>query len=148
MNIFIIGAGVMSTGIAQVFATSGHDVMITDISESALTKSIQSIEKTLNKLIEKEKITPEIKLNILSKINATTNLEDAKDAHLVIEAISEKIELKKQLFSKLDSICSDETIFSTNTSSLSITEIASATKLPERVIGMHFFNPAPVMKLV
>lgn len=148
MKVFIIGAGVMSTGIAQVFATGGHDVLITDISESALLNSKKSITKSLSKLVEKEKITEDIKINILSKIETTLNLEDAKDADLVIEAISEKISLKKELFSKLDSICSEKTIFATNTSSLSITEIATATKYPERVIGMHFFNPAPVMKLV
>ncbi|MGL4358104.1 MAG: 3-hydroxybutyryl-CoA dehydrogenase [Cetobacterium sp.] len=148
MKVFIIGAGVMSTGIAQVFATGGHDVLITDISESALLNSKKSITKSLSKLVEKEKITEDIKINILSKIETTLNLEDAKDADLVIEAISEKISLKKELFSKLDSICSEKTIFATNTSSLSITEIATATKYPERFIGMHFFNPAPVMKLV
>ncbi|MGL5351414.1 MAG: 3-hydroxybutyryl-CoA dehydrogenase [Cetobacterium sp.] len=148
MKVFIIGAGVMSTGIAQVFATGGHDVLITDISESALLNSKKSITKSLSKLVEKEKITEDIKINILSKIETTLNLKDAKDADLVIEAISEKISLKKELFSKLDSICSEKTIFATNTSSLSITEIATATKYPERFIGMHFFNPAPVMKLV
>lgn len=148
MKVFIIGAGVMSTGIAQVFATGGHDVLITDISESALLNSKKSITKSLSKIVEKEKITEDIKINILSKIETTLNLEDAKDADLVIEAISEKISLKKELFSKLDSICSEKTIFATNTSSLSITEIATATKYPERFIGMHFFNPAPVMKLV
>ncbi|MGL5312290.1 MAG: 3-hydroxyacyl-CoA dehydrogenase family protein [Peptostreptococcaceae bacterium] len=148
MKVFIIGAGVMSTGIAQVFATGGHDVLITDISESALLNSKKSMIKSLSKLVEKEKITEEIKINILNKIETTLMLEDAKNADLVIEAISEKISLKKELFSKLDSICSEKTIFATNTSSLSITEIATATKHPERVIGMHFFNPAPVMKLV
>ena len=148
MKVFIIGAGVMSTGIAQVFATGGHDVLITDISESALLNSKKSMIKSLSKLVEKEKITEEIKINILNKIETTLMLEDAKNADLVIEAISEKISLKKELFSKLDSICSEKTIFATNTSSLSITEIATATKHPEGVIGMHFFNPAPVMKLV
>ena len=148
MKVFIIGAGVMSTGIAQVFATGGHDVLITDISENALLNSKKSITKSLSKLVEKEKITEDTKISILSKIETTLNLEDAKDADLVIEAISEKISLKKELFSKLDSICSEKTIFATNTSSLSITEIATATKYPERFIGMHFFNPAPVMKLV
>ncbi|MGL5057316.1 MAG: 3-hydroxybutyryl-CoA dehydrogenase [Fusobacteriaceae bacterium] len=148
MNIFIIGAGVMSTGIAQVFANGGHDVLVTDISEIALINSKKSITKTLNKLVEKEKIDEATKSMILSKIYFSQNLEAAKDADLVIEAISENISLKKELFNKLDSICSQNTIFATNTSSLSITEIATATKHPERVIGMHFFNPAPVMKLV
>ncbi|MGL5545164.1 MAG: 3-hydroxybutyryl-CoA dehydrogenase [Cetobacterium sp.] len=148
MKVFIIGAGVMSTGIAQVFATGGHNVLITDISETALLNSKKSITKSLSKLVEKEKITEEIKIDILTKIETTLILEDAKDVDLVIEAISENTSLKKELFSKLDSICSEKTIFATNTSSLSITEIATATKHPERVIGMHFFNPAPVMKLV
>ncbi|MGL6120875.1 MAG: 3-hydroxybutyryl-CoA dehydrogenase [Fusobacteriaceae bacterium] len=148
MNIFIIGAGIMSTGIAQVFANGGHDVLVTDISEIALINSKKSITKTLDKLVEKEKIDTATKNMILSKIYFSQNLEAAKDADLVIEAISENISLKKELFNKLDSICSQNTIFATNTSSLSITEIATATKYPERVIGIHFFNPAPVMKLV
>lgn len=148
MKVFIVGAGVMASGIAQVFATGGHEVLMTDISAETLEKAKKGFIKSLSKLVEKEKITEDRKNEILAKIHTTQNIEDAKDANLVLEAVSEKMAIKKELFSKLDEICSQKTIFATNTSSLSITEIACATKYPERVIGMHFFNPAPVMKLV
>lgn len=148
MKVFIVGAGVMASGIAQVFATGGHEVLMTDISAEALEKAKKGFIKSLSKLVEKEKITEDRKNEILAKIHTTQNIEDAKDANLVLEAVSEKMAIKKELFSKLDEICSQKAIFATNTSSLSITEIACATKYPERVIGMHFFNPAPVMKLV
>lgn len=148
MKVFIVGAGVMASGIAQVFATGGHEVLMTDISAEALEKAKKGFIKSLSKLVEKEKITEDRKNEILAKIHTTSNIEDAKDTDLVIEAVSEKMAIKKDLFSKLDEICSQKAIFATNTSSLSITEIACATKHPERVIGMHFFNPAPVMKLV
>ena len=138
----------MASGIAQVFATGGHEVLMTDISAEALEKAKKGFIKSLSKLVEKEKITEDRKNEILAKIHTTQNIEDAKDANLVLEAVSEKMAIKKELFSKLDEICSQKAIFATNTSSLSITEIACATKYPERVIGMHFFNPAPVMKLV
>ena len=148
MKIFIVGAGVMASGIAQVFATGGHEVLMTDICPEALEKAKKGFIKSLSKLVEKEKITEDRKNEILAKIKTTSNIADAKDANLVIEAVSEKMSIKKDLFTNLDEICSKEAIFATNTSSLSITEIACATKHPERVIGMHFFNPAPVMKLV
>lgn len=148
MKVFIVGAGVMASGIAQVFATGGHEVLMTDISAETLEKAKKGFIKSLSKLVEKEKITEDRKNEILAKIHTTQNIEDAKDANLVLEAVSEKMAIKKELFSKLDEICSQKAIFATNTSSLSITEIACATKYPERVIGMHFFNPAPVMKLV
>ena len=148
MKIFIVGAGVMASGIAQVFATGGHEVLMTDICNEALEKAQKGFVKSLSKLVEKEKISEDRKNEILSKIHTTSNIEDAKDSDLVIEAVSERMNIKKELFSKLDEICSEKTIFATNTSSLSITEIACATKHPERVIGMHFFNPAPIMKLI
>lgn len=148
MKVFIVGAGVMASGIAQVFATGDHEVLMTDISAETLEKAKKGFIKSLSKLVEKEKITEDRKNEILAKIHTTQNIEDAKDANLVLEAVSEKMAIKKELFSKLDEICSQKAIFATNTSSLSITEIACATKYPERVIGMHFFNPAPVMKLV
>lgn len=148
MKVFIVGAGVMASGIAQVFATGGHEVLMTDISAETLEKAKKGFIKSLSKLVEKEKITEDRKNEILAKIHTTQNIEDAKDTNLVLEAVSEKMAIKKELFSKLDEICSQKAIFATNTSSLSITEIACATKYPERVIGMHFFNPAPVMKLV
>ena len=148
MKVFIVGAGVMASGIAQVFATGGHEVLMTDICAEALEKAKKGFVKSLSKLVEKEKITEDRKNEILTKIHTTSNIADAKDADLVIEAVSERMNIKKELFSKLDEICSEKAIFATNTSSLSITEIACATKHPERVIGMHFFNPAPVMKLV
>ncbi|MEG1100187.1 MAG: 3-hydroxyacyl-CoA dehydrogenase NAD-binding domain-containing protein, partial [Cetobacterium sp.] len=148
MKVFIVGAGVMASGIAQVFATGGHEVLITDVNKDILEKAKNGFVKNLSKLVEKVKITEERKNEILSKLNATPDLNDAKDADLVIEAVSEKMSVKKELFGKLDEICDEKTIFATNTSSLSITEIALSTKRPERVIGMHFFNPAPVMKLI
>lgn len=148
MKVFIVGAGVMASGIAQVFAAGGHEVLITDVNKDILEKAKNGFVKNLSKLVEKVKITEERKNEILSKLNATPDLNDAKDADLVIEAVSEKMAIKKELFGKLDEICDQKTIFATNTSSLSITEIALSTKRPERVIGMHFFNPAPVMKLI
>lgn len=148
MKVFIIGAGIMASGIAQVFAMGDHEVLITDISTDTLEKAKKSFIKNLTKLVEKDKITEERMNEVLANIQTTSNIDDAKDANLVLEAVSEKMAIKKELFSKLDTICSKETIFATNTSSLSITEIAYSTKYPERVIGMHFFNPAPVMKLV
>lgn len=148
MKIFVIGAGVMASGITQVFATGGHKVVFTDLSEAAIEKAHKSFEKNLSRLVEKEKITLERKQEILLNICSTNSLEDAKDADLVLEAVSERMDIKKDIFSKLEEICEEKTIFATNTSSLSITEIAFATKRPDKVIGMHFFNPAPMMKLV
>jgi len=145
MKIFVLGSGTMGTGIVQTFASAGFEVYMR---ERTPGKGMKLILKDLDRLLKKEKITEEQKENILSRIKSIQDLQDGKDADLVIEAAVEELELKKELFAELDNICKPEAILATNTSSLSITEIASATKRPDKVIGMHFFNPVPVMKLV
>ena len=147
MKICVIGSGTMGNGIVQTFATKGHKVVIKGHRQESLDKAIASLDKGLSKLVEKGKITSEDKEITMSNISTTLSYEDIKDADLVIEAIVEDIKLKETVFKELDEICEDKTILATNTSSLSITEIASFTKRPEKVIGMHFFNPVPVMKL-
>ncbi|MCK4377565.1 MAG: 3-hydroxybutyryl-CoA dehydrogenase [Actinomycetia bacterium] len=147
-KIMIVGAGQMGSGIAQVCAQSGYDVLLYDIDEKFTKRAIEKITHFLSRGVDKGKITEEDKNKALSKIKTTLNLSDGKDANFIIEAAPENLDLKKKIFSELDEICPEETILSTNTSSLSITEIASATKRPEKFTGMHFFNPAPIMKLV
>ena len=147
MKICVIGSGTMGNGIVQTFATKGHKVVIKGHRQESLDKAIASLNKGLSKLVEKGKITSEDKDITMSNISTTLSYEDIKDADLVIEAIVEDIKVKETVFKELDEICEDKTILATNTSSLSITEIASFTKRPEKVIGMHFFNPVPVMKL-
>lgn len=147
MKICVIGSGTMGNGIVQTFATKGHKVVIKGHRQESLDKAIASLDKGLSKLVEKGKITSEDKEITMSNISTTLSYEDIKDADLVIEAIVEDIKVKETVFKELDEICEDKTILATNTSSLSITEIASFTKRPEKVIGMHFFNPVPVMKL-
>ena len=147
MKICVIGSGTMGNGIVQTFATKGHTVVIKGHRQESLDKAIASLDKGLSKLVEKGKITSEDKDITMSNISTTLSYEDIKDADLVIEAIVEDIKVKETVFKELDEICEDKTILATNTSSLSITEIASFTKRPEKVIGMHFFNPVPVMKL-
>lgn len=147
-KILVVGAGQMGSGIAQVCAQSGYDVLLYDIDEKFTKRAIEKITHFLSRGVDKGKITEEDKNKALSKIKTTLNLSDGKDANFIIEAAPENLDLKKKIFSELDEICPEETILSTNTSSLSITEIASVTKRPEKFIGMHFFNPAPIMKLV
>ncbi len=148
MKAFVIGAGTMGAGIVQAFAEAGFEVVMRDLKEEFVKKGLSSIEKTLERTVEKGRMTEERKQEMLGNITTTTSLEAAKDADIVVEAAVENMEIKKQIFSDLDGICKDECILATNTSSLSITEVASATKRPDKVIGMHFFNPVPVMKLV
>jgi len=148
MNIGVIGSGTMGSGIAQIAATKGHHTILYDIHEEALSKSKQKLEKILNRLIEKGRITAEDKTNIQAKIYYSTDLNDLKESALVIEAIIENTEIKKKLFTQLENIVDAESIIASNTSSLSITSLAAALKKPERFIGIHFFNPAPLMKLV
>jgi len=147
-KIMIVGADQMGSGIAQVCAQSGYDVLLYDIDEKFTKRAIEKITHFLSRGVDKGKITEEDKNKALSKIKTTLNLSDGKDANFIIEAAPENLDSKKKIFSELDEICPEETILSTNTSSLSITEIASATKRPEKFTGMHFFNPAPIMKLV
>jgi len=147
-KIGIIGAGTMGHGIALVSAKAGYDVILADIKEDYVKKGLSSVEKFIDKSVEKGKMTPEDKTHILGRIHGTTNLEDMKDADLVIEAILEQVAMKKEVFQKLDTICKKETLFASNTSTIPITDLASATKRPDRFIGMHFMNPVPLMKLV
>ena len=147
-KIFGIGAGTMGAGIVQAFAQKGYEVIVRDIKDEFVDRGIAGINKGLTKLVSKGKITEEDKEAVLSKITGTTDLGLAADCDLVIEAAVENMEIKKQIFAELDKICKEETILASNTSSLSITEVASATNRPDRVIGMHFFNPATIMKLV
>ncbi len=148
MKICIIGSGTMGNGIVQTFAVAGHEVIIKEIKEDAIERAMKSIDKSLTKLAEKGKISKDEKSEIISRIKSTTHYEEMKDSDIVIEAITENSEIKKAVFKELDQICEQKTILATNTSSLSITDIALATSRPDRVIGMHFFNPVPVMKLV
>lgn len=148
MKIFVLGAGTMGAGIAQTFAAKGFEVIIRDIKDSFVDRGLAGIRNNLDRLVSKQKLTEDEKENILSRLTGTTEMRLAADCDLVIEAAVENMQVKKQIFAELDEICGEATILATNTSSLSITEVASATKRPDKVIGMHFFNPAPVMKLV
>ncbi|WP_226654495.1 3-hydroxybutyryl-CoA dehydrogenase [Pseudalkalibacillus hwajinpoensis] len=147
-TIMVIGAGQMGAGIAQVCANSGYTVYLNDLKQEFIDKGLARIEKNLSKQVSKERITQEDLNETMERLKATTDLQDAKHVDLVIEAAVENMEVKCNLFARLDEIAQDHTILATNTSSLPITEIAAATKRPGKVIGMHFMNPVPVMKLV
>lgn len=144
----VIGAGTMGNGIAQTAAASGFDVVMCDISQDFVDRGVANISKSLDRFVKKETMTEEQKAEVLGRIRTTTALEDLKDCTLVVEAATENFDIKKTIFEKLDTICGPEAILSSNTSSISITKIAAVTKRPEKVIGMHFFNPVPLMKLV
>lgn len=148
MKVFVAGAGTMGVGIAQVFAVYAHDVMLFDVSEELAAKGREMIEARLHKLVEKSELTMEEKLRIVSRIGTSAAPEDAKSSGLIVEAITENAAIKKQFWKQIDSACGADTIFASNTSSLSITELGAIVHRPERFIGMHFFNPAPLMKLV
>ena len=148
-NIAVIGAGTMGNGIAHVFAQSNYNVNLIDISQEALNKGLATITKNLDRLLAKERITLEIKDQTLSKIKTFTSIpEGVKNIDLVIEAATENVDLKLKIFKQLDEVAPINAILATNTSSISITKIAAVTKRPEKVIGMHFMNPVPIMKLV
>ncbi|MEQ8198962.1 MAG: 3-hydroxybutyryl-CoA dehydrogenase [Clostridiaceae bacterium] len=147
-KIFVLGAGTMGAGIVQAFAQKGFEVIVRDIKEEFVDRGLAGIQKNVEKLAAKGKITEEEKDAILSRISGTTDLNAAADCDLVVEAAVENMKIKREIFAELDAICKPETILASNTSSLSITEVAAATKRPDKVIGMHFFNPAPIMKLV
>ena len=148
-NITIIGAGTMGNGIAHAFAQKNYNVTIVDISNENLDRAIATITKNLDRMVTKEKITNEEKINTLKNITTTTNFDSGvKESDLVVEAATENIDLKLKIFKDLDSICKDDTILATNTSSISITQIANNTNRKDKVIGMHFMNPVPIMKLV
>ena len=148
-RIAVIGSGTMGSGIALVFAQAKIDVVLVDVEQKYLDKGIERIKKFLNKSIEKEKITLQESNEVLERVILSTNLEEAtKNIQLVIEAIIENEGAKKDLFKELDSVCSDEVIFASNTSALSISSLAAVTKRPSKFLGMHFFNPPQLMKLV
>lgn len=148
-NITVVGAGTMGNGIAHVFAMNGYQVNLVDISEKALEKALATIAKNLDRMIKKEKISEEDKNATLARVNTYTQLEEGvKEADLVVEAATENVDLKLKIFSTIDQLAPEKAVLATNTSSISITKIAAATQRPEKVIGMHFMNPVPVMKLV
>lgn len=149
-KIGVLGRGTMASGIIQTLAQKEYDVVmwVRSIEPEDPRGSLKIVDKSLSRLVKKERITEEDKEAVLNRVEITTNYEDLKDCDLIIEAISEDMNVKRETFKKLDEICKEDTILATNTSSLSITEIASSTNRPDKVIGMHFFNPVPVMKLV
>ncbi|NGP76905.1 3-hydroxybutyryl-CoA dehydrogenase [Balneolaceae bacterium YR4-1] len=148
-KVAVIGGGTMGNGITHVFAMNGIPVNLVEMSEELAEKALSTIEKNLDRMVKKEKIDATEKVETLESITTFTSVEDAvKDVDLVVEAVPENFELKKKVFSKVDEAAPERTILATNTSSISITKIAAATSRPEQFIGMHFFNPVPVMKLV
>jgi len=147
-KIGVVGAGTMGHGIAQVSAQAGFGVIVRDISDELVQAGLNRIKSNLERSVKKGRISEEEMNEVLERITGTTNLADLSEADFIIEAVPEDLNLKKSVFSDLDKICKPEVIFATNTSSISITELASSTKRPERFIGMHFMNPVPVMKLV
>ncbi len=144
----IIGAGTMGNGIAQTAAATGFNVVMCDIKQEFVDRGFQNIVKSLDRFVKKETLTEEGKNETLGRIKTTTSLDDLKDCFLVVEAATENFEIKKQIFEKLDAITGEDCILASNTSSISITKIAAVTKRPDKVIGMHFMNPVPLMKLV
>ena len=147
-KIAVIGAGTMGNGIAQVVASANYNVILVDVNKEELEMGIETIEKNLDRAIKKEKIEPEEKETILNNIQTTTRYEDIKNVDLVIEAVPEKMEIKKEVFKELDQILEEDVIIASNTSALSLTEMATVTSRPEKVVGIHFFNPVTIMKLV
>jgi 3-hydroxybutyryl-CoA dehydrogenase len=144
----VIGAGTMGNGIAQICAAAGYDVVMRDVEQKFCDRGMKTIGKNLDRLVSRGKMTEDDKAALLGRIKTTTALDPLADVDIVIEAILEVVDIKLQLFRDLDQLCKDGAILATNTSSISVTKIAAATKRPEHVIGMHFFNPVPMMKLV
>ena len=144
----VVGCGLMGSGIAQVCAQSGFPTVVREVSAEIVDKGLRGIEKNLARLVEKGNLTEAQRSEVRGRLRGTTALDDLKDCDLIVEAIIEQLPAKRELFSALDGICPASTIFASNTSSLTITEIATATKRPQRFVGLHFFNPVPVMKLV
>jgi 3-hydroxybutyryl-CoA dehydrogenase len=147
-TIGVVGAGTMGNGIAQLAAQTGAEVIMRDVKDDFVQRGMSMIDKFLSKGVEKGKLDEDAKKSILGRIVGTTDMKDLAKADFIIEAVIEDLDLKKQVFGELDQICRDDVILATNTSSMSITLIAAATKRPEKVVGMHFFNPVPLMKLV
>lgn len=147
-RIGVVGAGTMGNGIAQAGAQIGCDVVLRDIEDAFVERGIKNIDRFLSKSVEKGKLQSDEKDAILGRIKGTTDMADLKDADFVIEAVIEDLDLKRDVFKQLDELCRPDIVLASNTSSMSLTEIATATKTPERVCGMHFFNPVPLMRLV
>lgn len=144
----VVGAGIMGAGIVQVSAQSGYQVVVSEINDALLQKGLGTVDKFLGRAVEKEKITAAQKDEVMGRIKGTTDVKDFKDCDLVVEAAIENLELKKQVFKQLDEICAPHALLTSNTSSMTITEMAAATKRMDKVAGLHFFNPVPVMRLV
>ncbi|MGC1090429.1 MAG: 3-hydroxyacyl-CoA dehydrogenase NAD-binding domain-containing protein [Candidatus Acidiferrum sp.] len=144
----VVGCGLMGSGIAQVSAAAGFATVVREVSPEIVDKGLKGIEKNLARLVEKGTITAAAQGEICGRLQGTTVIDDLKDCDLIVEAIIEQLPAKRELFSALDRLCPPSTVFASNTSSLTITEIAAATKRPERFVGLHFFNPVPVMRLV
>ncbi|OPY77605.1 MAG: putative 3-hydroxybutyryl-CoA dehydrogenase [Syntrophorhabdus sp. PtaU1.Bin153] len=147
-TIGVLGAGTMGNGIAQTAAAAGYNVVMRDIEDRFVENGLKNIDKFLGKSVEKGKMTQEAKDALMGRIKGTTKMEDLKDVDLVVEAVLEDMDLKKKVFKELDELTRKEVILATNTSSMSITEIASVTKRPDKFVGFHFFNPVPLMRLV
>lgn len=147
-KIAVIGSGTMGSGIVQVCAQAGYDVIMRDINQDALDRGMKTVDKNLGRLVSKERMTEDEKAAVMARIAPSLDIADIADADLIIEAATENMDLKKIIFAELDEKVKADAILATNTSSLSITEIAAATNRPHKVIGMHFFNPVPVMKLI
>ncbi|MEZ4387536.1 MAG: 3-hydroxybutyryl-CoA dehydrogenase [Candidatus Krumholzibacteriia bacterium] len=148
MKVSVIGGGTMGNGIAHVFAQSGHDVTLVDAAQPALDRALATIEKNLGRLVAKEKLTEADAKATVARIRPVTDVAATADSRLVVEAVFESFEVKRGIFTRLDELCPDETILASNTSSISLTKIAGTTRRADRVIGMHFMNPVPIMKLV
>jgi len=147
-KIGVVGAGTMGNGVAQTFAVAGFPVVMRDLNQAALDRGMKTIKKSLDRMVSKEKISAQAAEQALGRIRPTTSMSDFADCDLVVEAILENLEIKSKLIQELDGICRADAIFATNTSSISVTRIAAASSSPQRVIGMHFFNPVPLMQLV
>lgn len=147
-KIGVIGAGTMGNGVAQTFAVAGFPVVMRDLTQAALDRGMKTIKKSLDRMVSKEKISAQDAEQALARIRTTTSMSDLKDSDVVVEAILEDLDLKAKVIQELDGICRADTIFATNTSSISVTRIAASSSSPQRVIGMHFFNPVPLMQLV
>jgi 3-hydroxybutyryl-CoA dehydrogenase len=147
-TVAVLGSGLMGSGIAEISAKAGYTTLVREVNDALMEKGRKSIAKSLDRAVEKGKLAADVRDATLGRIRMTTSLEDLKDADVVIEAVTEDLEMKNGMFRTLDELCKPDAIFASNTSSLSIASMAAATKRPDRVVGLHFFNPVPVMKLV
>jgi 3-hydroxybutyryl-CoA dehydrogenase len=147
-TVAVVGSGLMGSGIAEVTARAGRSTIIREVNDELLDQGVARIRKSLDRAVDKGKLDAQVRDDVMGRIRGTTALQDLEEADLVIEAIVENLDAKKELFRQLDEICPDHTLFASNTSSLTVTEMAAATNRPDRFLGLHFFNPVPVMKLV